>query len=101
MRKAYQLKVAVKNAKPPVWCRCIIPAGITFSQLSILLTAITGEPEEAAFEFEFYHKKVRLFEDQRVESYGGDYCYDLMGACETFIDDLHQHKKTVIAYFTQ
>lgn len=87
-QKAYQLKAALKKASPPTWCRCIIPAGITFSQLSLLLHVITGEKDLQAFEFEFYHEKVRLFEEHRVPSRGADFYYDFMGAFETFVDDL-------------
>lgn len=87
-QKAYQLKAALKKASPPIWCRCIIPAGITFSQLGLLLHVITGEKNLQTFEFEFYHEKVRLFEEHRVPSRGADFYYDFMGAFETFVDDL-------------
>ena len=40
--KAYQVKITVKGSHPPFWRRCIIPAGITFSQLAVLLNEIMG-----------------------------------------------------------
>ena len=40
---AYQLKISVKNSKPLRWRRCIIPAGITYSQLSLLLSSLMEE----------------------------------------------------------
>lgn len=35
--KAYQIKVTIKDSKPPVWRRMLIPAGITFHQLSNMI----------------------------------------------------------------
>ena len=40
--KAYQCKVMIKGSHPPIWRRCIIPAGLTFSQLSVVLNLIMG-----------------------------------------------------------
>lgn len=40
--KAFQLKIAIKNSKPPIWRRVIVPAGITFSQLSLILNEVMG-----------------------------------------------------------
>lgn len=35
--KAYQIKVTVKDSKPPVWRRMMIPAGITFQVFSAMI----------------------------------------------------------------
>lgn len=40
--KAYQLKVSMKGLKPPVWRRVIVPAGYSFSQLSVILIGAMG-----------------------------------------------------------
>ena len=40
--KAYQFRIEIKNSKPPIWRRCIVPAGITFSQLSVVLDMVMG-----------------------------------------------------------
>ncbi|WP_092064978.1 IS1096 element passenger TnpR family protein [Butyrivibrio sp. INlla14] len=42
--KAYQLKVAILYLKPPIWRRCIVPAGISIFRLTIILRAVMGEP---------------------------------------------------------
>lgn len=60
--KAYQLKMVIKNSKPPIWRRMIIPSGITFSQLSLILNAAMGRKESQVFEFEFYHAQLRIAE---------------------------------------
>lgn len=31
--KAFQLKITIKNSKPSIWRRVIVPSGITFLQL--------------------------------------------------------------------
>ena len=56
--KACQVKILLKNAKPPVWRRCLIPTGITFSQLALILEEITESEQSAAYEFEFYQARV-------------------------------------------
>lgn len=61
--KAYQLKITLKNSKPTIWRRCIIPLGITFSQLSLLLNEIMGWFGGHLSEFEFYHRKLWVMED--------------------------------------
>ena len=38
--KAYQMKIAIKNSHPPIWRRFIVPAGLSFSQLSIVLNEV-------------------------------------------------------------
>lgn len=58
--KAYQLKVNVKDSKPPVWWRILVPAGISFSAFSLILNELIGLPDEA-FSFVF-HNRVRLLE---------------------------------------
>ena len=40
--KAYQLKVQIKESHPPIWRRVIVPAGLSFSQLSVLLNEVMG-----------------------------------------------------------
>ena len=61
--KAFQLKIVIKNSKPPIWRRVLVPAGITFSQLSMILNEVMGWSGYHLFEFEFYHEKIRLTED--------------------------------------
>lgn len=40
--KAFQLKVMIKNSKPPIWRRVVVPSGITFSQLSMIFNEVMG-----------------------------------------------------------
>ena len=72
--KAFQLKVAIKNSKPPIWRRVIIPAGITFSQLSMILNEVMGWSGYHLFEFEFYYLGIRFIEEADA-LFEGDYDY--------------------------
>lgn len=81
--KAYQLKVAVKGSKPPIWRRCIIPSGITFSQLSTILNRVMGWAGYHQFEFEFYHMGLHIFED--IDDFNFVNIYDFAEASGTYI----------------
>lgn len=81
--KAFQLKITIKNSKPPIWRRVIVPAGITFSQLSMILNKAMGWSGEHLFDIEFYHQQLRITEEaDGFEDWGP---YDYLEASTTFI----------------
>ncbi len=82
--KAFQLKIVIKNSKPPIWRRVIVPAGITFSQLSIILNKVMGWSGYHLFEFEFYHLELRIVEDADEFDIGYGPC-DYIEASDTYI----------------
>lgn len=82
--KAFQLKIVIKNSKPPIWRRVIVPAGITFSQLSMILNKVMGWCGYHAFEFEFYHQEIRLIEEAEDLDIGYG-PYDYIEASTTYI----------------
>lgn len=53
MSKNYQLKITIKNSKPPLWRRVLIPDGITFRDLDDIIEEIFGWEHEHMFEFYF------------------------------------------------
>lgn len=81
--KAFQLKITIKNSKPLIWRRVIIPAGITFSQLSMILNKAMGWSGEHLFDMEFYHQQVRIIEG--ADEFGGWGPFDYLEASTTFI----------------
>lgn len=85
---AYQLKAAIKNQKPLTWRRCIVPGGITYSQLSLILTDVMDRQEEADFEFEFYQKKIRFGESREDKQMRPNFSYSVAEASEFYIDEL-------------
>jgi hypothetical protein len=84
MAKAFQLKIAIKNSKPPIWRRVIVPAGITFSQFSMILNEVMGWDGYHVFEFEFYHLGLRIIEDAEEFEIGYG-PYDCIEASKTYI----------------
>lgn len=85
--KVYQLKAAIKNIKPPAWKRCLIPAGITFAQLGIILEELMETDVTEAYEFEFYQRKIHVRE-WRENGNISRYMFDFMSASDTYIDTL-------------
>lgn len=61
--KAYKLKITIKTTKPPIWRRCIVPAGITFSQLTVILHKVIGWSGYHLSEYVFTNLKVRFREE--------------------------------------
>lgn len=86
--KAYQLKAAVKNQKPPIWRRIVVPAGITYSQLSLVLAEVMEKTKEEDFEFEFYQKKIRFGENGEGKQVRKNFFYSTAEASEFYIDEL-------------
>jgi hypothetical protein len=56
--KAYQLKVTLQRVKPPVWRRIIVPSGIKFSQLRVVLTEAMGWIGGHLYGFRFNREKL-------------------------------------------
>ena len=86
--KSYQIKIILKNSKPPVWKRCAIPAGITFSQLALILEEMVETEISADYEYEFYQAGVHVREWREKEKQVISYRYDYMCASDTYIDSL-------------
>lgn len=89
--KAFQLKIVIKNSKPPIWRRVIVPTGITFSQLSMILNEVMGWCGYHMFEFEFYHKELRLIEG--VDEFVGMGSFDYLEASTTFIREFMEENE--------
>ena len=52
--KYYQIKSTEKGSRPPRWYRTLVPSGITFSQLYVLLAFVHGEmPDDLSMYFEY------------------------------------------------
>lgn len=91
--KAYQLKIQIQDSHPPIWRRLIVPAGLSFSQLSIVLNEAMGWCGYHLSSFEFFHQKIRI--EEKIEEYdawGWDE-YDLLEAGETLIDEFLDDEK--------
>ena len=80
--KAYQVKITVKGSHPPIWRRCIIPAGITFSQLAVLFNEIMGWKGYHLFAFQFHDLGICV---EEIDEDYADMDYNLEEATETLI----------------
>ena len=85
--KAYQLKIVINGSKPPIWRRCIVPAGITFSELGVILNTVMGWSGAHLSEFEFYHQELRVTEDMEIYEDIGYDKYDCVEASSTYISE--------------
>ncbi|MDO5424450.1 MAG: SEC-C metal-binding domain-containing protein [Eubacteriales bacterium] len=65
--KAYQLKITIENSYPPIWRRLIVPAGLSFSQFSVVLNQAMGWCGYHMFSFSFPDRKVRIEEEIEEE----------------------------------
>ncbi len=65
--KAYQLKISLKNSHPPIWRRCVVPAGLSFSQLSVIFNEIMGWNGSHLSSFTFPNERI-TFEEQLMDS---------------------------------
>lgn len=86
--KTFQIKLAEKKTKPPVWKRCIVPGGITFSQLAVILEAIAETEVSEQYEFEFYQAGIQLREWREGENAVRRYNFDYWCSSDTYVDDL-------------
>jgi hypothetical protein len=91
--KAYQLKIVIKNSKPSIWRRCIVPAGITFSQFSIILNKIMGWSSYHLSEFEFYHLELQLREEDEFDDFIPYGDFDLLDSSKTFINEYMEQQE--------
>lgn len=92
--KAFQLKIMIKNSKPPIWRRVVVPSGITFSQLSIILNEVMGWCGYHVFQFEFYHQELLIMED--AAEFADHWRYDYLEASTTLIREFLEEN----AWFT-
>ncbi|MBQ7546045.1 MAG: hypothetical protein IJT41_03650 [Clostridia bacterium] len=76
-----------------MWWRVWIPAGITFSALSVLLDEITACAQSSAFCFSI-HQQLDLYEATEEKPLApGGFHYDAQEASSTYIDDYFDRTK--------
>lgn len=84
--KAYVLKVTIKNTHPPIWRRVIVPAGISFSQLNLILNTAIGWCGYHLSSYEFKNHYVNIVDDPDEFGFGWGPNEDI-DAANTCIDD--------------
>ena len=82
--KAYRLKITLKNSKPPIWRRVVIPAGISFSQLTVIIHKAFGWSGYHLSEYYFGSLYVSLVEDSGAPNMLG---FSILDSSEHLIDE--------------
>lgn len=86
--KAYQMKIQIKDSHPPIWRRFIVPAGLTFSQLSFVLNEVMGWCGQHLSQFDFYHLGIQIEENPETPQYGDREILDAIDTpIEPFMDN--------------
>ena len=75
--EAYQLKITLKDSHPPIWRRVMVPVGLNFSQLSIIINETMGWNGSHLCNFELPGKNV-IIEDKPGDD---DIGYGMMYRC--------------------
>lgn len=86
--KYYQIKSIEKGSRPPRWYRVLVPSGITFSQLYVLLAYIHDELYglPVYFEYEMTDREIYLEEFDDGEPLVGNSYRDIYDTRRTYID---------------
>lgn len=71
----------------------MIPAGITFAQLSILLNDIMRLEIRSPYMFEFYQRRIRLWEGNTNTPFQHSWQYDWTDASETYINEYMEQEE--------
>lgn len=88
--KAYQIKIAIKHSHPPIWRRCIVPSGLTFSQLGVILNEVMGWSGAHLFQFNFYHMGITIEEEPEEYDWGDE---DILDSVDTPIEPFLDHEE--------
>lgn len=94
--KAYQLKITLKDIKPPIWRRFIVPAGLSFSQLTLVIHKVMGWSGYHLSEYTFKNLCIKLTEENEDYfplSYGDMYFANLCSA-DFLIDEMFERVKS-------
>ncbi len=94
--KAYQLKITIKDSKPPIWRRCVVPAGLSFSQLTLVLHEVMGWCGYHLSEYYFHKFGVVLSELSDDDFYDNYSPYTELDSSEYLIDEFFEEVKSFI-----
>ena len=92
--KAYQLKITIKGSKPPIWRRCIVPAGLSFSQFTLALREIMGWCGYHLSEYKFQNLQVSLVENAGEDDFGSWKTEEELDSSEYLIDEFFEDVKS-------
>lgn len=92
--KAYQIKISLKDIKPPIWRRIIVPAGLSFAQFTLIVNSVFEWDGYHLSEYYFRKANERISNDSEGDdSISGFVCGDpVLDSATTIIDDYFDEK---------
>ena len=94
--KAYKIKITIKDSHPPIWRRLIVPAGLSFSQFTVILNEVMGWSGEHVYSYKC--EKPKFFIEESFEKNPFDVPYrkhHVMESAVTLIDEVFDMKTRV------
>ena len=91
--KTYQIKIAIKNSHPPIWRRVLVPDGLTFSQLSLIINEAMGWASEHLYCFTFRNLRIEIEESAEADLWSDFSHEDTLDASETYINEFMEAEK--------
>ncbi len=85
--KAYQLKITIKDSHPPIWRRLIVPSGLSFSQLTLVINTAFGWCGYHMSNYSFHQLKLDLDDDYDEEDSWAVFDHEILDAARHIIDD--------------
>lgn len=91
--KAYQLKITLRDSHPPIWRRIIVPAGLSFSQLTLIINTVMDWCGYHMSEYTFHDLGIILSDDYEPDDDLGFSEYEMLDAKEYIIDTFFDKAK--------
>jgi len=91
--KAYQFKITIKDTHPPIWRRVIVPAGLSFNQLTLVLNTVMGWYGYHLSSYTFQNLALE-FEDDPEEEFGIWSDNEILDAAEYTINEFVEDVKS-------
>jgi hypothetical protein len=90
LRNIYQIKVTLKDAKPPIWRRLLVPGNIKLNRLHVTLQIAMGWTDSHMHQF--------IAGREYYSTPDPDFDFDCKPESKTKLDDLLKKEKTSIIY---
>ncbi len=90
----YQIKAIRKNTKPPVWRRAVIPGGITYAEMALVMEKLLDLPDSKNYEFDFYNTKERFNEHPEHRTGTLLFYYSYRHGADHYVDKLFRTEKS-------
>jgi hypothetical protein len=98
MKEAYQFKITLKNSKPPIWRRVLVPTDITFTEFHNIIQDVMGWGDCHLWEFHIADYRIGKISDEN-DSFGWDEDDDKEDSDTKTISEFINGEKKKIKYW--